>query len=148
MVREMMIDLNGNSHLLANVRMIADPPLDVLITYELFYWSARKPERKKLLIEFGNNIQDHDDFFWLINPDNPSEGLAAHEDRVIHLEAIANSIRETDAEFAIALELYQESDHSIAGKTPIDILTSETKTINVHSGDQFLTLRAIIKTGT
>lgn len=49
MIKEMTIDLNGNSNLLANVRMITDPPLDILITYELFYWSARKPERKKLL---------------------------------------------------------------------------------------------------
>ncbi len=146
MVKEMTIDLNGNSHLLANVRMIADPPLDVLITYELFYWSARKPERKKLLIEFGNNIQDHDDFFWLINPDNPSEGLSAHHDRVIHLEAIVNSISDREAEFTIVLELYQEKDHSIAGKTPIDNLSSGPKKISVSSGDQFVTLRAIIKT--
>jgi hypothetical protein len=147
MVKEMKIDLNGNSHLLANVRMIADPPLDVLITYELFYWSARKPERKKLLIEFGNNIQDHDDFFWLINPDNPSEGLSSHDGRIIHVEAIVNSIRERDAEFCIALELYQENDHSIAGKNPVDVLMSETKKINLLSGDQFVTLRAIIRTG-
>ena len=97
MVKEMTIDLNGNSHLLANVRMVADPPLDVLITYELFYWSARKPERKKLLIEFGNNIQDHDDFFWLINPDNSPEDLSAHQDRVIHMEAIVNSLHDREA---------------------------------------------------
>jgi hypothetical protein len=146
MVKEMKIDLNGPSHLLANVRMIADPPLDVLVTYELFYWSARKPERKKLLSEFGTNIQDHDDFFWLTNPDNPSEGLSAHHDRVIHLEAIVNGIRETDTEFSIALELYQESDHTIDEKTPIDVLTSETLTVNAQSGDLFVTLRAIIKT--
>ena len=148
MVKEMTIDLDGNSHLLANIRMIADPPLDVLITYELFYWSARKPERKKLLIEFGNNIQDHDDFFWLINPDNPSEDLPSHDGRVIHVEAIVNCIRESDAEFAIALELYQENDHNIADKTPIDVLMTDTKRINLFSGDQFVTLRAIIRTGT
>jgi hypothetical protein len=146
MVKEMTIDLNGNSHLLANVRMIADPPLDVLMTYELFYWSARKPERKKLLIEFGNNIQDHDDFFWLINPDNPSEGLSAHHDRVIHLEAIVNSISDREAEFTIVLELYQEKEHSIAGKTPIDNLSSGPIKISISNGDQFVTLRAIIKT--
>jgi hypothetical protein len=147
MIKEMTIDVNGNSHLLANVRMVADPPLDVLITYELFYWSARKPERKKLLVEFGTNFQDHDDFFWLINPDNASEGLSAHDGRVIHVEAIVNSIRETEAEFAIALELYQENDHSIAGKTPLDVLMSGPKKITIHSGDQFVTLRVILKAG-
>jgi hypothetical protein len=147
MIKEMTIDLDGNSNLLANVRMIADPPLDVLITYELFYWSARKPERKKLLAEFGTNFQDHDDFFWLVNPDNPSEGLGSHEGRVIHVEAIVNSIRETEAEFAIALELYQENDHIVEDKTPIDVLTSELKKINVFSGDQFVTLRVVLKTG-
>ena len=147
MVKEMKIDLNGKSHLLANVRMVADPPLDVLITYELFYWSARKPERKKLLIEFGNNIQDHDDFFWLINPDNSSEGLSSHQDRVIHMEAIVNSLREREAEFIISLELYQEDDHSIAGKIPLDSVNSGPKKISLGDGDQFVTLRAIIKTG-
>jgi hypothetical protein len=147
MIKEMTIDLDGNFNLLANVRMIADPPLDVLITYELFYWSARKPERKKLLAEFGTNFQDHDDFFWLVNPDNPSEGLASHEGRVIHVEAIVNSLRETEAEFSIALELYQENDHIVEGKTPIDVLTSELKRINIFSGDQFVTLRVVLKTG-
>jgi hypothetical protein len=146
MVKEMTINPNGKSHLLANVRMISDPPLDVIITYELFYWSARKPERKKLLIEFGTNFQDHDDFFWLLNPDNPSESLASHEGRVIHIEAIANCIRESAAEFSIALELYQEDDPAVDGKTPIDVLTSEPRKINMFSGDQFVTLRAIIKT--
>ena len=146
MVKEMTIDPNGNSNLLANVRMICDPPLDVIITYELFYWSARKPERKKLLIEFGTNFQDHDDFFWLINPDNPSEDLSAHEGRVIHIEAIANSIRETESEFSVSLELYQENDHSVAGKMPIDVLASEPRKISVSGGDQFVTLRAVIKT--
>lgn len=146
MVKEMTIDLNGNSHLLANVRMVADPPLDVLITYELFYWSARKPERKKLLIEFGNNIQDHDDFFWLINPDNSSEDLSAHQDRVIHMEAIVNSLHDREAEFSLSVELYQEKDHTLSGKTPIDIVTSGTRKISLVDGDQFVTLRAIIKT--
>ena len=146
MVKEMTIDPNGNSHLFANVRMIADPPLDILATYELFYWSARKPERKKLLTEFGNNIQDHDDFFWLINPDNPSENLSAHHDRVIHLEAIVNCIREREAEFTLVLELYQENDHNIDGKTPIDSLASEPRKVTLTGGDQFITLRAIVKT--
>ena len=145
MVKEMTIDPNGNSHLLANIRMICDPPLDVIITYELFYWSARKPERKKLLIEFGTNFQDHDDFFWLINPDNPSEGLSSHEGRVIHIEAIVNCIRESEAEFSIALELYQENDHVVDGRTPIDVLISEPRKINVFSGDQFVTLRAVLR---
>ena len=142
----MTINPNGKCNLLANVRMISDPPLDVIITYELFYWSARKPERKKLLIEFGTNFQDHDDFFWLLNPDNPSEGLASHEGRVIHIEAIANSIRESEAEFSIALELYQEDDPVVEGKTPIDVITSEPRKINIFSGDQFVSLRAILKT--
>lgn len=146
MVKEMTIDPNGNSNLLANVRMICEPPLEVIMTYELFYWSARKPERKKLLIEFGTNFQNHDDFFWLINPDNPSENLSAHEGRVIHIEVIANSIRPSEAEYSIALELYQENDHNIDGKTPIDVLTSEPRKIDVSGGDQFVTLRAVIKT--
>jgi hypothetical protein len=49
-------------------------------------------------------------------------------------------------ELFYALELYQENDHVVNGRTPIDVLISEPKKINVFSGDQFVTLRAVIKT--
>jgi hypothetical protein len=145
MVKEITIDPNGAPFLIGNVKMVADPPLDVLITYELFYWSAKKPERKKLLVEYGNNKQNHDDFFWLINPDNQSEKLSAHKDRVIHLEAIANGIKEAKAEFQIILEVYQENGIDIKGKKPIDVVASDLIKIGISDGDVFTTLRAIIK---
>ena len=145
MVKEITINSKGAPFLIGNVKMLVDPPLDVLITYELFYWSAKKPERKKLLVEHGNNKQNHDDFFWLINPDNQSEKLSAHKDRVIHLEAIANGIKETEAEFQIILEVYQENGIDIKGKTPIGEVKSDLIKISISSGDVFTTLRVIIK---
>jgi hypothetical protein len=145
MVKEITIEPNGLPFLIGNVKMVANPPLDVLITYELFYWSAKKPERKKLVIEYGNNKQNHDDFFWLINPDNQSEKLSAHNERVIHLEAIANGIKTTESEFQIILEVYQESAIEIKGKNPIGEIKSDLKKISVSSGDIFTSLRGIIK---
>ena len=144
MVKEITINPNGDPFLIANVRMVCQPPLDVLITYDFIYWSARKPERKKLIIEHGNNLQDHDDHFRLMNPDNASEGLTAHENRIVHVEVIINGIKSNKADYEIALEIYQTNDLNIEGKTPIDSVKTSGK-IGLDDGDVFETLRAIIK---
>ena len=80
------------------------------ISYQLTYWSDKKPQRKILMEMRGNNEQDHDDSCSLTNMDDPHESTENYANRSVTLQGFIRATGKDKTPYKIIVEFLQEGN--------------------------------------
>ncbi|WP_258104562.1 hypothetical protein [Marinoscillum sp. MHG1-6] len=91
----------------------------VIVSYSLRLWSVSPPEEKVVQEEIGNNLQSHDDFFWLRNKsqDHLPEEVAKNNGRIVELISTVNTNKD-EVEYTIKMVFSQGDNRD--QQTPLE----------------------------